>query len=91
MSPKSQAAGRRVVKAVSKSSLARTKLQFLLDIAQATFSQPGPPTKQQVEALKRTLSEYVMYCCPQGVQAPRRSCAGAPLWRPLPHPPAACG
>lgn len=57
MPPKSQAAGRRVVKAFSKSTMARTKLQFLLDIAQATFTQPGPPTQQQVEALKQTLSE----------------------------------
>ena len=35
----------------------RSRLQFLLDIAQATFAQAGPPTQAQISALQRTLSE----------------------------------
>lgn len=35
----------------------RSRLQFVFELAQATFSQPGLPTAGQVEALRRTLSE----------------------------------
>lgn len=40
-----------------QAGLQRSRLQFLLDIAHATFSQPCPPTPQQIDALRRTLSE----------------------------------
>ncbi|KAL4459063.1 hypothetical protein ABPG75_013928 [Micractinium tetrahymenae] len=39
-----------------QAGLRRSRLQFLLDIAHATFSQPSPPTPQQIDALRRTLS-----------------------------------
>lgn len=39
-----------------QAGLRRSRLQFLLDIAHATFSQPSPPTAQQIDALRRTLS-----------------------------------
>lgn len=35
-----------------------SRLQFLFDIAFATFSQPGLPTEAQISALRRTLSEW---------------------------------
>ncbi|KAL4431942.1 hypothetical protein ABPG77_000209 [Micractinium sp. CCAP 211/92] len=39
-----------------QAGLRRSRLQFLLDIAHATFSQPSQPTAQQIDALRRTLS-----------------------------------
>lgn len=46
----------------------RTRLQFLFDIAVATFSQQGLPTRAQIDALQRTLSEWrgagAFFCAP---------------------------
>lgn len=36
---------------------ARSRLQFVFDLAHATFSQEGLPTPAQIDALRRTLSE----------------------------------
>ena len=35
----------------------KSRLQFVFDLAHATFSQPGLPTSAQIDALRRTLSE----------------------------------